>query len=334
MSGRRGVLLLAFGGPDSLEDVAPFLRRLFGRDPAPHLVAEVTERYRLVGGRSPLPETTRAQARALADRLAAEGDPAPAWVGLRYGRPAIDEALRAMAADGITGVAAVSMAPYRAGVSTDNYENEVREALGRLGLAGRLRVAFAPDWYAHPGFIAALAERLAEGLAAFPAERRQTVPVIFSAHSLPVGHIAAGDPYVEQLEATARALAARFGRLRWRLAFQSKGAARVEWLGPQVEEALDELAAAGEREVLLHPIGFVADHMETLYDNDILHRAHAERLGLRFVRCACPNTSPAFIAALADIARSTFALLPAGETARDAGNVADEPFPRAGEMVE
>ncbi len=200
--GKRAVLLLAFGGPESLDEIPQFLANLTGRPPSPALVESVAEKYRLVGGRSPLPEATRAQARALEERLRAEGDPLPVYVGMRYARPSIAEALQMMAGAGIARAAAVSLAPYRARVSTGAYEDEVRAALERMEPARRPQVTFARDWHLHPGFIAALAERLEEGLARFPEERRAAVPVIFSAHSLPVAHVRAGDPYVEQIQAT------------------------------------------------------------------------------------------------------------------------------------
>lgn len=310
MAGRRGIMLLAFGGPESSEDVEGFLQSLLGRIPPVHLVEEVKERYRRIGGRSPLPGTTRAQARALAERLAADGNPLPVHAAFRHSRPGVAETLGAMAEAGIGDIAVIGMAPYRSAVSTADYEAVVREALGRIAPQRRPAVRFAPDWYGHPGFIKALAEQLASTLEALPAERRRTAAVIFSAHALPVKFLEAGDPYARQLEATARAVAAELGLANWRLAYQSKGAAPIPWSGPQVEEVLEELAAAGEREVVVDPIGFVTDHLETLYDNDIVHKAHAERLGLRFLRCPCPGVAPAFIAALADIARATLELIP------------------------
>lgn len=298
--GRKAILLLAFGGPDSLEAVPSFMESLIGRKPPAPLLEAVVERYRLVGGRSPLPEMTRAQARALADYLAARGEALPVYVGMRYAEPSVEKALVQMASDGVTDAVALSLAPYRSQVSTGAYEQEVAQALPRVVNAPRIR--FARDWYGHPGFIDALAEKLEEGLSRFPAERRREVPVIFSAHSLPVEYVAQGDPYVDHLRATVEAILAKVGPLNRHFGYQSKGAGHGEWLGPQVEEVLDGLAAAGHREVLVDPIGFVSDHMETLYDNDVLHREHAEKLDMRFQRCACLNTSPRFIAALADIA--------------------------------
>lgn len=306
-----GVLLLGFGGPDSLDAVAPFLERLLGRTPPPGLVAAVTERYRLVGGRSPLPAIAAAQARALQARLnAAAPDEGPyrVYVGMRCWHPFIAEAAARMSADGVARAVAVSLSPHRSRTTTDAYARDLEAALAALAAARPPvpvpRVTFAPDWYLHPLYLDALAERLEAGLAAFPAEARGRVEVLFTAHSLPLEHVRGGDPYVEQLRATAGALAARAGLSRWRLAFQSRGAGGGAWLGPQVEEVLDEIAAAGGREVLVDPIGFVTDHMETLYDIDVLHRRHAAGLGLRFERCACPNDAPALIAALADIALS------------------------------
>lgn len=310
-SAPTAVLLLGFGGPDSLDAVGPFLERLLGRTPPPGLVAAVTERYRLVGGRSPLPGIAAAQARALQARLNTEapaGGPFRVYVGMRCWRPFIAEAATRMVADGVARAVAVSLSPHRSRTTTDAYARDLEAALADLAAAPSPppvpRVTFAPDWYLHPLYLDALAERLEAGLAAFPAGARERVEVLFTAHSLPVEHVRGGDPYVDQLQATAEALAARAGLSRWRLAFQSRGAGGGAWLGPQVEEVLEAIAGAGGREVLVDPIGFVTDHLETLYDIDVLHRGQAARLGLRFERCACLNDAPGLIAALADIALS------------------------------
>ena len=304
-----GVLLMAFGGPDSPEAVEPFITNLTGgRRPPPALRDRVIEKYRRIGGKSPLLDITRAQARALEDKL---GHGFRVYVGMRYWHPFIEEALAQMAQDGVRRAAAISLSPHYSRVSTGAYTKEIEEAQSRLGTD--LRVKPAGAWYDHPAFIEALAEKFLGAFYEFPEDRRQGLTVVFSAHSLPLAHIEAGDPYVDQLRATISALlnrvSGRTGPLDWRLAFQSKGGGQGQWLEPEVEAVLDELAAAGRGDMLLVPVGFAADHIETLYDIDIAIRGHAESLGLEFRRSASLNASPLFIEALADIARKTFEVI-------------------------
>ncbi len=307
-----GVLLLAFGAPDSPEAVGPFLERVLGRPPSPGAAADVAERYRRIGGRSPLPATVAALARALEARLnagAPQEGPFRAYVGMRFSPPFIADAVASMGADGVARAVAVSLSPHRSRATTDAYAQDLRAALEARG--GRPPTSLAPDWHLHPLYLDALARKVAAALATLAPEARERVEVIFSAHSLPLAFVRGGDPYVEQLQATARALAGRLGLQRWRLAFQSRGAGGGEWLGPQVEEVLEEVAARGGRDVLVVPLGFLIDHLETLYDIDVVHRAHAERLGLGFARCPCLNDDPALVAALADLVLSTLASPPA-----------------------
>ncbi len=296
--GPGGVLLLAFGGPETLADVPGFLRSLLGREPPPAVLGAVRERYEAVGGGSPLPAVTRVQAAALAAELARRGWAAAVRVGMRYARPSVGEAVRSLAEAGVARVVALPLSPFRAGVSTEAYHAETSRAWEEAGRPFAL--VRARPWHDHRGFLDALWERLEEGLQGVPVACRESVPVVFTAHSLPVAE-AAAHPYAADFEATAGALAARLGGRPWRLAYQSRGMTGGEWLGPEVEEVLGELAAAGAPGVVLQPLGFVADHMETVYDNDVLHRRRAEELGLLFVRCRCLNDSPTFIGALADV---------------------------------
>lgn len=294
------VLLMAFGGPESLEEIPDFLRKLMGRTPPPHVEHDVIERYRQLGGGSPLPETTRRQAEALAEELARRGRPVKVYVGMQYARPFIGDTLDTVTAEGITRLVALSLAPYRSQVSTQAYEEEVRREVERRNAGIDLR--FPGDWYRHPTYLDALAERLDEARRHWSPEERAETPVIFSAHSIPVRFVEQGDPYVDQLRATAAGIHERVGPFPWELAFQSQGQASHEpWVGPTVEEVMDRLHAQGIRRVVVDPIGFVADHLETLYDNDVLHKEHAERLGLEFIRVRCPNVQPRFIQALADL---------------------------------
>jgi len=300
-SGTCGILLMAFGAPDSDQAIGPFMANLLGgRQPSAELVERVKERYRLIGGKSPLLEITRQQASALERLLndACEGN-YRVYVGMGYWHPYIGETITHMAADGISQVVAVSLSPHYTRVSTGAYIRALERAVAEI--ESPLEIILAGSLHHHPLFIEALAEKVAAGLARFPGHRE--VKVVFTAHSLPVNYIETGDPYVEELNQTVRALAARTGLTDWRLAYQSKGGGQGAWLEPQVEDVLENLAASGHKEVLLVPVGFATDHVETLYDLDIGIQKHADSLGLHLERAEALNTSPTFIAALADLCR-------------------------------
>lgn len=298
------VLLMAFGGPETLEEIPDFLRKLMRRTPPPHVEQDVIERYRLLGGGSPLPETTRRQAQALEAVLARRGRPLRVYVGMQYARPFIGDTFDTIVADGVTRLVALSLAPYRSRVSTQAYEEQVRQEAAQRG--STLEIRFPGDWYDHPTYLDALAERMEEALQGLSPEERAETPVIFSAHSIPTRFVEQGDPYVEQLRAAAAGIHDRVGPFPWELAFQSVGqASREPWVGPEVEEVMDRFHAEGYRRVVVNPIGFVADHLETLYDNDVLHKEHAAKLGLEFIRVPCPNLQPKFIEALADLVEAS-----------------------------
>lgn len=313
-----GVLLMAYGAPDRLEDVAPFLLDVRGgRETPPALVDEVAGRYAAIGGGSPLLGVTRAQASALQARLQGSARVA---VGMRHWRPRIAEAVEELAGAGCRTLVAVPLAPHVSRMSVGAYVAVLDRALDRLGEA-RARpfdaVHRIEGFHDHPLFVDAWTDRVCSALArvAAPGEALDDLEVLFTAHSLPVSILADGDPYTEQLAATAELVADRVTRclgdhlersagaprLSWRLCYQSAGARAVPWLGPAIGDVLEELAAAGRRRVLAVPIGFVSDHVEVLYDLDLEARAHAARLGLRFERTESLNTSPRFIDALADL---------------------------------
>ena len=297
-SDRLTVLLVGFGGPERLEQVPPFVESVLGRTPPGHVVSSVTERYRAIGGGSPLPATTRGQAALVNDELRRRGVTADVDVGMLHAPPTIREAVDLIESRGVEDLIVISLAPYRCEVSTDAYEAMVRQALGLRGP----RLHFAPDWNLASGYVAALADMLGEALVDAPSGTQ----VIFSAHSLPQRMIENGDPYAEQLRETAGEVAATLGLPGWQLAYQSvSAAAREPWLGPSVEEVMERAAAEGIRSVMIDPIGFISDHVETLFDNDIEHRAHASRLGLEFHRCRCLNHHPGLIGTLADVALET-----------------------------
>ena len=295
----KAILLLAFGGPRSLDEVEPFLTRLFrGRKPSPEQLERVKERYRLIGGFSPLPEITLKQAKALENSLHSKGYPFKSYVGMRYGQPLIEETLREIIRDGIQEVIAIPMAPFRSRASTGTYIEEVKQAQERL--EGKMEISFIEGWHLHPLFLGAIQEKIEEGLRSFTPEERKRVHSIFSAHSLPKS-LVENEFYVKDMEASVREVLKRIEPLPWHIAFQSRGIGPEEWLGPDVEFILTELSHQKVREVLIIPIGFVSDHIEVLYDIDIFYREKAESMGMVLRRSPSLNDSERFIEALTAI---------------------------------
>jgi ferrochelatase len=295
----RALLLLAFGGPRSLEEVEFLLTRLFqGRKPSQEQLEKVIERYRLIGGSSPLPEITQRQAKELEERLNAKGYQFRSYVGMRYGHPLIEETFQEILRDGIREVIAIPMAPFRSRASTGAYIEEVNRV--RKSLGEEMEISFVEGWYSHPLFLEAVREKVREGLMEFGPEERKRVHLIFTAHSLPKSMIE-NDPYAEEMEASVRAVLRGIEPLPWHIAFQSRGGGTDEWAGPDVESVLTELSQGKVRGVLIVPIGFVSDHIEILYDIDILYRKKAESLGMLLKRSASLNISGRFIEALSSV---------------------------------
>lgn len=291
---RVAVLLMAYGGPGSLDDVAPYLNDVRGgRATSPDLVAQIRERYARIGGRSPILELTRAQAAAIGRALGAGFQ---VFVGMRHWHPYIRETADEIASAGHRAVVGVVMAPHYSSMSVGAYEKKLLEAA-----QGRFETALVRSWGDHPQFLEGVSERIAQALQRFPSPA--AVQVIFTAHSLPQHILAAGDPYADELRASAAAAAARRGLKEWRFAYQSAGATADPWLGPDAGDVISELAAAGHKSFLLVPIGFVCDHVEILYDIDIEYRALAERLGVQLERTASLNDDPQLVAAVADVVR-------------------------------
>jgi ferrochelatase len=302
------VLLLAYGGPDSLEDVEPFLKDIRGGRPtSPELVAEVRERYARIGGSSPLLAITRAQAQALEEALPRDPEGQGrfrAFVGMRHWTPTIRQTVEEIHRAGLARGVALCMAPHFSRMSIGAYMARLDEALAEI--SGDLRFERVESWGEHPLFLNAVAEKVHRGLARFAPLRPGEVKVIFTAHSLPSRILEEGDPYEAQLRDTARRVAQRVAKkvgedLDSCFAYQSAGASSIPWLGPSLEEMIDELTGVGRRNLLVAPIGFVADHVEILFDLDIEAREIASRAGARLERTESLNTDPTFIAALADV---------------------------------
>jgi len=295
----KAILLLAFGGPRSLDEVESFLTRLFrGRKPSSEQLERIKERYRLIGGRSPLPEITFKQAKALEKKLDAKGYPFQSYVGMRYGHPLIEETLKKIVEDGIHEVVALPMAPFRSRASTGAYIEEVNQIKKNIG--EKIDISFIEGWHLHPLFLRAIQEKVEEGLMQFTVEERKRVHFIFSAHSLPRS-LVENEPYVKDMEESVREVLKKTEPHPWHIAFQSRGMGPEEWLGPDVESVLAELSRQKVGEVLVVPIGFVADHIEVLYDIDILYRGKAESMGMTLKRTSSLNFSERFIEALAAV---------------------------------
>jgi protoporphyrin/coproporphyrin ferrochelatase len=281
---KTGVLLVAHGTVESLDDLGAFVARIrHGRPAPPGLVDELRRRYEAIGG-SPLLQTTRAQAKALAARIEA-----PVLVGMRLWEPSVAKALAGAAELGLERLVVIALAPFS--------QHVYWEAAKKAAELERSSIELLPTpaWGQEAAFVAANAELLS-------AHAPEGAALVLSAHSLPRVVIDRGDPYASQVEASARAVCAKLGR-EATLCYQSQGADGGEWLGPGVRETLTRVAAQGHRTVAWAPFGFLADHVETLYDLDIEAGAIAAELGLGFVRVPALNVHPGLTEALSGVAQ-------------------------------
>ena len=287
---KLGVLLLAHGAPERVEDVESYLTFVRGGRPAsPRILHEVATRNQASRRTSPLLAWPPAQADALQRVLAI-----PVFFGMRNWHPFIRETMDRVRAAGLDRIAAISLAPQYSELSVGLYIRRTAEAAREAGVAAE--IVWARSFHDEPLLIEAFAEKL-EPLAA---GRK----VLFTAHSVPEKSLAGGnDPYDRETRATAAAVAARLHLADWEFAYQSQGLTDDRWLGPTVESCLDRYAAEGLREVVVYPIGFVCDHVETLYDVDVVFRDYAAARGISVIRPEALNGSPKFTAALAEVAK-------------------------------
>ena len=305
---RLGVLLMTYGSPDDLDDMARYLMAVRGGRPASEeVVAEFRRRYEAIGG-SPLIPITQAQAAAVEKSLRAAGVDASAVAGMRFSEPTIAAGLRTLAETGCRRVVGIIMSPQFSGLLMSGYERAAKDGASALGLDAP-EVDLAPPWYRNEHFVAAVARRIDQGLDQLPTGERERAPVLLTAHSLP-RRVAEMEPgYLHQLRATAEIVAARAGLSaeRWRFCWQSAGHEPGEWMKPDFADLLPQLRAAGHRSVLVAPIQFLADHLEVLYDIDIGARAQADEAGMAFARIESLNVMPEFVAALSSVALGAMA---------------------------
>lgn len=301
---------MTYGSPATLDPagVGAYLAAVRGgRVPDAELLGEFTRRYQVIGG-SPLIEITRAQASALEDCLSW-----PAAVGMRFSRPSIGDGIRELAARGVADVAAIILSPQFSPLLMGGYARAVESARAEIG-EGAPRVIVAGAWHLAPAFTGALADRLAAAIGRLPADEQSSVAILMTAHSLP-RRVAEQEPgYLDQLRATAVAVASAAGLAedRWTFCWQSAGHEPGEWMKPDFADLMPGIAAAGGRSVIVVPVQFLADHLETLYDVDVGAREQAERCGLAFERIELLNADPGLIAALAGVARATLGVTGAG----------------------
>lgn len=295
------VLLMAMGGPDCLENVEPFLLDVRGGRPTPpELVEEIRERYRATGGKSPAVGITKDVAKKLEARLNEGGrENYRVYVGLRHWHPFIKDTYADLLVEAPKQIIGFCMAPQQSSLSTGAYRKKVEEA--QSSLQSDCPVSYVGSWNRHPKLIEAIAERIERGLLKFPVEIRASVPVLFTAHSLPERIVAMKDPYPTEVKETVEAVRTLLGQQPTRFAYQSQGRSSEPWLGPTVESVIEELGRERQKYVLVAPIGFLCDHVETLYDIDIELKQLAGKQGMQLERITMLNDSPAMIDILADV---------------------------------
>jgi protoporphyrin/coproporphyrin ferrochelatase len=294
-----GVLLMAYGTPRSLDEVEPYFTHIRrGRRPSPEEVKDLQDRYQAIGGTSPLYAITEEQAKGLQAVLDRKSPGRyQVYLAMKHAPPFIADVVRLMIRDGVREVVALVLAPHESVMIIDDYMRYARDVLAQHP---EVTVRVIRSWHLNPRYLSTLAARIVRALDAFPRPGAEHIMVVFTAHSLPEGIRDRQDPYPAQLEETAQALAVRLSLPHWRRAYQSAGKTSFPWLGPDLVEVLEEVKAEGHPQVLVAPIGFVADHLEILYDIDLEAQAKARELGLTLRRIESLNTDPEFLQGLAD----------------------------------
>lgn len=301
-----GVLVMAYGSPEQKEDILPYFTDIRGgRTPSPEALAGLERRYAAIGGRSHLNETSSAQAEGVGRLLNGAGDGTEyrVYQANKHWHPRIPDVIRQMSQDGIERVVAIVLSPLASRLSSGTYFQIVDQTVADIP-AG-MAVTPIPGWHLEPAFIQALTARVEAAIAKFPECNREDVVLVFTAHSLPQRILTWGDPYPTELQESGAAVAARAGLEKVHFAYQSASPTPEPWLGPDIKEKVRELAAAGEKAVVVCPVGFIADHLEILYDLDIELKREAEGLGVHVERIGMLNDDPMLLEALAAVVRRT-----------------------------
>jgi ferrochelatase len=304
MTSRRapiGILLMAYGTPETPDQVEAYFTHIRGgRVPSPESVAHLRHRYELVGGRTPLTAITERTCAALARELdAAAPGRYRVYAGMKHWHPYIGDVLKTMAAAGVERIIAIALAPHYSRLSIGGYRRALEDGVAALG--DPFALTMVEEWHLQPEYLELIAENIRAARAQFVPEERATILTVFSAHSLPERIRTWRDPYESQLLASSAAVAARLGLADWRFAWQSAGNTGEPWIGPDILDYLETLRAEGVTTVLQVPIGFVAEHLEILFDIDHEARRRAQALGMHLERTAMPNATPPFIGTLAAI---------------------------------
>ncbi|HEY2923129.1 MAG TPA: ferrochelatase [Candidatus Binatia bacterium] len=297
----QAVLLIAFGGPTSPEEIHPFLARVAkGLLIPPERLEEVARHYEAVGGKSPLNEITFRQADDLRKLLQERGTALPVYVGMRNSEPFFVETLKQMAGDAVNRALGFVLSSHQTEASWERYHQNIADARDELG-GNAPAIDYCVGWHDHPLFLQCWVEVIQTAVARIPDERRESTPLIFTAHSIPIA-MAARSPYVDQLETSARLIAEKLAHPRWSMAYQSRSGKPADpWLEPDIGDVIRRLAREGCNEVIVAPIGFVCDHVEVLYDLDIEAKKIAGDLGVNLIRASCPNDHPTFIRMMAEV---------------------------------
>jgi len=291
-----GLLVMAYGGPNNLEEVEPYLMDVRGYRPtSPEIVHEVRERYREIGGHSPILGQTWTQAHALESALNKDSQKFKAFVGMRHWHPFIKDTLAEMCGQGIERTVGLVMAPHYSRMSIEAYYKNVEKA------EAPIQISRIDDWHLLPEYLNALAKRVRGALERFPESVRAEVPVIFTAHSLPERILEWDDPYPKQLSETVEGVMKILGSHPHEFAFQSAAISTEPWLGPDASELINRFADEGKRNLLICPIGFVCEHVEILYDIDIVYQTLAKTLGVHLERIDMLNDEPEMISGLAGL---------------------------------
>ncbi len=300
-----GIILMTYGSPKTLADVPQYLKNVYGgRDADEENIKEFQRRYDIIGG-SPLIQITKEQAAALEEELNKQhvGIEFHVAAGMRFSHPFIDEVVQELAKD-TSEIIGIIMSPQYSPIIMSGYIRELTEAVNKLK-RNDMPLKIATDWHLEPFFLQALAERVTQALEKFPDDIRNKVPVLFSAHSMPKRVIDKEPNYIDDLKETASEVAKHAGlsKDRWLFCYQSAGHTPEEWLKPDFADIMPELAAKGQKYVLIAPVQFLADHLEILYDVGIGAKEQAEEHGIAFARTESLNKSPLFIKALANVVK-------------------------------